>query len=554
MAIAPSRRPPSAMTAAARIFSTARALQGVCSIAVTAVAKDTHGFRATLARSAALRYALAPVCIAVALVVQVSISGPVPEWSQSPPLIHPTGLFQIGIVAAAWFGGTGPGLLSAVLATLLLPHLIAMNYPLTAGFLDLPRFLAFAITGLAVGLGTTFRKRAEGELRRARNELEKKVLDRTAELRRSEALLARAQRLSQTGSFGWTVSKDELVWSEETFRIFGYDRTTRPSVKLALERVHPDDVALVEQTVERAAQAGEDYEHEYRLLMPDGAVKYVQVAARPMTSELSGVEFVGAVMDVTARKHAEEALRQAQAELAHVARVMTMGEFAASIAHEISQPISAIVANADAGQRWLAGGAPNLDRARESVGFIMSDANRAADIIQRIRALIKKADTEKTPLNINDAIREVITLADGEARRNSVAVRTELAEDLPPIVGDRVQLQQVILNLVMNGIEAMSSVADRPRHLLVWSRRHEADHVLVALQDFGNGIEPENLKRIFETFFTTKPQGLGMGLAIARSIIENHGGRLSAVPNEGPGMTFQFALPVQAAGATSTPA
>src|SRR5258705_5854291 len=542
------------MTAAARAFSTARDVQGVCSIAVTAVAKATLGFRAARARSAALRFALAPVCRAVALLVQVSISGPVPEWSKSALRIHQTGLFQISIVAAAWFGGTGPGLLSAVLATLLLPHLIAMNYPLTAGFLDLPRFLAFAITGLAVGLGTTFRKRAEGELRTARNEREEKVLEQTAELRRSEALLARAQRLSQTGSFGWKVSKDELVWSEETFRIFGYDRTTRPSVKLALQRVHPDDVALVEQTVERAAQDGKDYEHEYRLLMPDGAVKYVQVAARPMTSELSGVEFVGAVMDVTARKHAEEALRKAQAELAQVARVMTMGEFAASIAHEISQPIGAIVANADAGQRWLAGGAPNLDQARESVGFIMSDANRAADIIKRIRALIKKADTEKTTLNINDAIRQVIALAEGEARRNSVALRTELAEDLPPIVGDRVQLQQVILNLAMNGIEAMSSVADRPRHLLFCSRRHEPDHVLVALQDFGIGIEPENLKRIFETFYTTKPQGLGMGLAIARSIIENHGGRLSAVPNEGPGMTFQFALPVQAAGATSTPA
>jgi hypothetical protein len=167
------------------------------------VATETHGFRAALERSAALRYALAPVCIAVALLVQVSISGPVPEWSQSPPLIHPTGLFQISIVAAAWFGGAGPGLLAALLATLVLPHLIAMNYPLTAGFWDLPRFLAFAITGLAVGLGTTFRKRAEGQLRTARNELEKKVLEQTAELRRSEALLAGAQQLSQTGSFGW---------------------------------------------------------------------------------------------------------------------------------------------------------------------------------------------------------------------------------------------------------------------------------------------------------------------------------------------------------------
>ncbi len=512
------------------------------------MAKDTHGFRATLARSAALRYALAPVCIGVALLLQMSISGPVPEWSQSPPLIHPTGLFQISIVAAAWFGGTGSGLLSAVLATLLLPHLIAMNYPLTAGFLDLPRFLAFAITGLAVGLGTTFRKRAEGELRAARNELEKKVLEQTAELRRSEALLARAQRLSQTGSFGWKVSKDELVWSEETFRIFGYDRTTRPSVKLALQRVHPDDVALVEQTVERAAQDGKDYEHEYRLLMPDGAVKYVQVAARPMTSELSGVEFVGAVMDVTARKHAEEALRKAQAELAHVARVMTMGELTASIAHEINQPLAAIVANGDACQAWLAGAAPNLDQARESVSLIVSDANRAADIIKRIRALVKKAETETVPLNINDAIREVVALAGAEARRNRVALRTELAEDLPPVVGDRVQLQQVIINLVMNGTEAMSSVADRPRELLVRSRRVESDRVLVAVQDVGIGIKPASLTKIFDTFYSTKPQGMGMGLAIARSIIENHGGRLWALPNDGPGMTFQFALPVKPVG------
>jgi PAS domain S-box-containing protein len=509
------------------------------------VAKDVLGFRATLARSAALRYVLAPVCIAVALLVEMLTSGPVPEWSQSPPLIHPTGLFQISIVAAAWFGGTGPGLLAAVLATLVLPHLIAMNYPLTAGFLDVPRFLAFAITGLAVGLGTTFRKRAEGALRTARNELEMKVLDQTAELRRSEALLAGAQQLSQTGSFGWKVSKDELVWSEETFRIFGYDRTTKPNVKLALQRVHPDDLALVEQAVERAAKDGEDYEHEYRLLMPDGAVKYVQVAARRVTRESSGVEFVGAVMDVTARKHAEEALRKAQAELAHVARVMTMGEFAASIAHEISQPLGAIVANADAGQRWLAGSTPNLDQARESVGLIMSDANRAADIIKRIRTLIKKADTEKIPLNINDAIREVIALAEGEARRNVVVLRTELAEDLPPVVGDRVQLQQVILNLAMNGIEAMSSVADRPRHLLVCSRRYEPDHLLVALQDVGVGIESESLKKIFDAFYTTKPQGIGMGLAIARSIIENHGGRLWAARNDGPGMTFQFALPAQ---------
>jgi PAS domain S-box-containing protein len=396
-----------------------------------------------------------------------------------------------------------------------------------------------------VGLGATFRKRAERELRTARNELQGKVLEQTAELRRSEALLARAQQFSQTGSFGWKIATDELVWSEETFRIFGYDRTTAPSVKLALQRVHPEDVDIVRRTIDRAARAGEDYEHEYRLLMPDGTVKHVRVAAGPLRDSRS-IEFVGAVMDVTERKHAEEALRKAQAELAHVARVMTMGEFAASIAHEISQPLGAIVTNGDACERWLAGAAPNVEQARESVGLIVSDANRAADIVKRIRALVKKADTEKVPLSINDAIREVIALTQGEARRIGVALRTELADDLPPVVGDRVQLQQVIINLVMNGSEAMSSVAHRPRELLVRSRRDESDHVLVAVHDVGVGIEPDNLKRIFDAFYTTKPQGMGMGLAIARSIIESHGGRLWAVPNAGPGMTFQLALPVHA--------
>lgn len=512
------------------------------------MAQDAHRLRAKLKRSSALRYALAPVWITVALLLEISVVGRFPVWSSSPPLIHPTGLFQICIVAAAWFGGAGPGLLAALLATLILPHVIAMNYPLIAGVFDLPRFLAFGITGLAVGLGTTFRRRAEGELRNARNELEEKVLERTAELRRSQALLARAQQLSQTGSFAWEVSTGEVVWSEETFRILRYDRTTKPAVELALQRVHPEDLPFVKQTIERASKDGKDFEHECRLLMPDGSVKHVQVSAHVVRGDSSSIEFVGAVMDVTEHKQAEDALRKAQAELAHIARVMTMGELAASIAHEINQPLAAIVANGDACQAWLAGAAPNLDQARETVSLIVSDANRAADIIKRIRALVKKAETETVPLNINDAIREVVALAGAEARRNRVALRTELAEDLPPVVGDRVQLQQVIINLVMNGTEAMSSVADRPRELLVRSRRVESDRVLVAVQDVGIGIKPASLTKIFDTFYSTKPQGMGMGLAIARSIIENHGGRLWVLPNDGPGMTFQFALPVKPVG------
>jgi PAS domain S-box-containing protein len=246
--------------------------------------------------------------------------------------------------------------------------------------------------------------------------------------------------------------------------------------------------------------------------------------------------------DITERKRAEETLRKAQTELAHVTRVMTMGELTASIAHEINQPLSGIVTNASACRRWLAGATPNLDEARDAVGRILRDGNRASDVITRIRALVRKADEEKAQLDMNHAIQEVAALTQGEVGRNRVALRMELAADVPPVLGDRVQLQQVILNLVMNGVEAMASVADRPRELLIYSRQHESDKVLVAVQDSGIGIDRQNLEKVFNAFYTTKSQGMGMGLAISRSIVENHGGQLWAVPNDGPGATFQFTL------------
>jgi PAS domain S-box-containing protein len=241
-------------------------------------------------------------------------------------------------------------------------------------------------------------------------------------------------------------------------------------------------------------------------------------------------------------KRAEEKLHKAQAELAHVTRVTTMGELTASIAHEVNQPLAAVVTNANACLRWLAGGPPNLDEARDAVGRIVRDGNRAADVIARIRALARKTDPEKARLDINETVQEIILLAQSEAGHKGVALRMELAADLPPVLGDRVQLQQVILNLVMNGIEATASVTDRRRELLIRSRQHGSDRVLVAVQDSGIGIERQNLEKIFDPFYTTKSQGMGMGLAISRSIIENHGGRLWAVPNEGAGAIFQFTL------------
>ena len=220
----------------------------------------------------------------------------------------------------------------------------------------------------------------------------------------------------------------------------------------------------------------------------------------------------------------------------------------AAIAHEINQPLAAVITNGSACLRWLAAATPNLDEAREAVGRILRDGNRASDVIGRIRALVKKSGTEQVRLDINEVIQEVVGLIQNEIPKNGVVLRMELAGDLPQVLGDRVQFQQVILNLVMNGIEAMIAVTDRSRDLLLRSRQYESDKVLIAVQDSGIGLQPESLDHLFEAFFTTKPKGMGMGLAISRSIIEAHGGRLWAAPNDGPGVTFEFALPVEAVG------
>src|SRR5437867_7828950 len=248
------------------------------------------------------------------------------------------------------------------------------------------------------------------------------------------------------------------------------------------------------------------------------------------------------IMDITERKRADEALHKTQAELAHVTRVATLGELTASIAHEVNQPLAAIVTNGNACLRWLAGDSPNLDEARETARRIIRDGNRAGDVIGRIRTLLRKTGTKKELLDMNQAVREVVALAEGEVRRNGVALRTELTGDLPPILGDRVELEQVVLNLIMNAIEAMSAIGDRPRELVVRTQSGEVDQVCVTVQDSGIGLDPQSMGRIFDAFYTTKSQGMGMGLAISRSIVENHGGQLWAAPNEGPGATFQFTL------------
>ena len=357
-----------------------------------------------------------------------------------------------------------------------------------------------------------------------------------------EAYLAEAQRLSHTGSFGWNPSSG-FIWSDETFQIFGFDRGTSPTIETVIDRTHPEDVERVRQFIEGEPRDGKDYDLEHRLLMPDGSVKYLHVVAHPLKAGAGERAFVGAVMDVTAAKRAEEAVQEAQAALAHVTRMATLGELTAWITHEVNQPLTGIVTNGAACLRWLDKAPPALDEARCSVEDMISDARRASEVIHSIRALSKKTDAEKVPLDINDVVREASRLVQREAITHGASLRLELAQELPSILGDRVQLQQVIINLVINAIQAMASVTDRPRILLIRSQQSEDGHVLVAVRDSGTGIEAKSVNKLFKAFFTTKPSGMGMGLSICRTIIEAHSGQVSAANNSGPGATFQLILP-----------
>jgi PAS domain S-box-containing protein len=624
-----------------------------------------------------LRYVIAALSVTVAL------------FLSRRPALHlqtaPVSLFLCAVIFTAWFGGTGPGLLATAISILALSYyFLPPLYSFAVIPEEIPRLLVFTASALFVGLMSAAQRNATESLRRARDDLKGSVqeLEMTNlalqaesgerkeaenELRRSQAYLAEAQTLSHTGSFGWNVSKNEIVWSEETYRIFEYDRTIKPTVERILQRVHPGDIAVVKQTIAHASQNGRNFEHEYRLVMPDGCVKYVHVVAHTVSNGSRNTEFVGAVMDVTAekqaqealrnseqqwrdafennptmyfmidaagtimavnpfgaeqlgytvnelvgqrvlnifyepdreavqrkvalcveqlgrsmtwefrkirkdgsvvwvretaravlrsnnqvvliacediteQKRAEEALRQAQADLAHVSRVTTMGELTASLAHEVNQPIAAAVTNANACLRWLAAAPPNLEEARAAAKRIARDGTRAAEIISRIRLLFKKGAPIRELVDLNHVIREMIVLLHSETTRYSISVRTELAGDLPLAIGDRVQLQQVMVNLFMNSIDAMKDV-DEVRELSIKSQRTESEQILVSVRDTGVGLPPEQADKVFEAFFSTKPQGTGMGLSISRSIVESHGGRLWAAQDSKRGASFWFTLP-----------
>jgi signal transduction histidine kinase len=385
-----------------------------------------------------------------------------------------------------------------------------------------------------------------GELFKANEELRKEIGERKKiedRLRESEASLAQAQYLSRTGSFSWKAANDEIAWSDQLYRIFDFEPGTPVTVERINSRIHPDDVGAMIERVAGARVSGGAFEYEHRLLMPDGSVKYLMAIAQGNRNAEGKLEYMGAVQDVTQRRFSEEALAKARSELANVARATSLGVLTASIAHEVNQPLSGIITNASTCLRMLDANPPNLEGARETARRTIRDGHRASDVVTRLRTLYSNKEPALEPMDLNEAAREVTALSSTEIQKNGVTLRQEFADDLPPAVGDRIQLQQVILNLLRNAAEAMSTIDGGPRELLIRTERGEANQVRLSVKDSGVGFAPQVAGKIFEAFYTTKSDGMGIGLSVSRSIIEAHQGRLWATANEGPGSTFSFAIP-----------
>ena len=505
--------------------------------------------------SAILSYWIAILSVAACLIIS--------RW----PALHlrdaPVSLFLCAVILSAWFGGVGPGSLATGLSALAFYYyFLPPIHSWGAKPEEIPRLAVFVASALFVGSLSVAQRSATESLRRARDDLRGSVQELlctnealqaasrqrdSAEesLRRSESYLAEAQRLTHTGSWVWQVAgRDALHLSDEWYRIYGFDpEDGRPTWEQRLQRVHPEDRAKWEEVIDRAVDEKSNYDLEFRILLPNATLKHVHTVGHPVfdaAGEL--VQFVGSSTDITERKRAEEASRQAQADLARVNRVTTMGELTASLAHEVNQPIAAAVTNANTCLRWLTREHPDVEEARAAAMRIEKDGTRAAEIVKRIRALFKKSTAERELVDVNDVIREMIVLLRSEAAQYVVSMRTELSADIPQVMADRVQLQQVLMNLIINGIDAMKD-ANGTRELAIKSQRVEPDQVLVSVNDTGGGLPPQQPDQIFTAFFTTKPHGTGMGLSISRSIVESHGGRLWAANNSPRGASFFFALP-----------
>jgi PAS domain S-box-containing protein len=367
-----------------------------------------------------------------------------------------------------------------------------------------------------------------------------------AALKRSEAFLAKAQYLSLSGSFSWSVATNEITLSEHYYRIFELDPSLPVTLEGVMARVHPEDVPPLIKIIDQARLTGSPFDYEHRLMMPDGSIKYINMVAHAAPDQDGLLEYIGAVQDVTQRRLAEQALSKARSELAHVSRVTTLGELAASIAHEVNQPLTAVINNANACLCILPDSASDLEEVRNALAEIIEDADRASAVIARVRQLAKKTPSDRALLYVKDVVADVLALARYESTNRNVTILADFADDLPLVLGDRVQLQQVLLNLVVNGMDAMNTVEESKRILTISVRSEIQDgklKCLLIVKDAGTGFKVDEMNLIFEAFYTTKQEGMGMGLAISRSIIESHGGRLWAESKQGSGATFLFSLP-----------
>ena len=504
-------------------------------------------------------FAIAVLSVAAALIVSRAPS----FHLQSAPV----SLFLCAVMVSAWVGGLLPGLVATLLSCLLFSYyFLAPTSSFSVNADEIPRGVLFLLSALFVALLTAAQRRATESLVHARDDLKRTVQelqkandalqaesderkDAEKKLRESEAYLAEAQRISHTGTWARIASTGQVrYWSEECYRVMGFEPHDGPTqLETFLERVHPDDRARVRDIADRALREKIHYEHDYRIVHPDGSIRNIHTIGHPVLSPSGDiVEFVGTVMDVTERRQAEqerERLRRALENLAHVNRVTMMGELTASLAHEVNQPIAAAMTDAKTCIRWLMRDHPDLEEAREAASRTVKDVTRAGEIINRVRLIFKKGTSQWEPVDVNETILEMVTLLSNEAARYSVSIRTELAEELPQVVGDRVQLQQVMMNLMINGIDAMNEVGVA-RILTIKSRRAKDGQLVVSVSDTGVGLPAEEAGKIFDPFFTTKVDGTGMGLRISRSIIESHGGRLWADQPSSHGASFYFTLPV----------
>jgi PAS domain S-box-containing protein len=504
------------------------------------------------------KYAIAVVSVATALILA--------RWPDLQLGSAPVSLFLCAVMLSAWFGGIAPALLALVLSDFAFYYYFLLPlHSVGAKSHEIPRFLAFTFSNLVVALLTTAQRSATESLRRARDDLKGTVqeLQRTNEalraesierkdaeerLRRSETYLIEGQRLSHTGSWAWNVAGEDIVHhSQEYSRLFGFDPEGPRKLETILQRIHPDDRGRVREIWDRAVRERSEYNMDYRIALPGGAVKYIHGVGHPVFNEGGDLfEFIGTSIDVTERKQAEEErekLRQAQADLAYVSRVTTMGELSASLAHEIKQPIAAAITDATC-LRWLARDEPDLEEARDAAMRVVKDTTRVSEIVSHVRMLFKKGASEREPVDVNEIIREMLVLLHNETTRYSIATRAELASNLQQVMGDRVQLQQVMMNLIMNSIDAMRE-ANGTRELTIKSQPVENGELVVSVSDTGMGVPPQQAEQVFNAFFTTKLDGTGMGLSISRSIVESHEGRMWAGGNSPRGATFYFALPTK---------